>query len=102
MPVTWNSYLDHPVGYHLDDISVDFWGDGGRGDPITPVHGNLISQRALKNSRLPAIAWMIWNRRIWRPNVGWMPYNGWSGWHEDHVHITWNLYSRTAGKWPNS
>lgn len=96
----WNTYYDHPVGYALDDISVDFWGPSGRGDPITPSVGEKICARLLGNIDDRPIAWLIWNGRIWTPQNGWQPYNGWSGMHKDHVHVTFNMYSRVGGRWP--
>lgn len=98
--VTWNTYYDHPVGYHLDDVSVDFWGTSGRGDAIKTEDGNEIVRKALNRLDIVPVAWLIWRGRIWYPYTGWSTYSGWSGLHYDHVHITFNLYSRTAGKWP--
>ena len=96
----WNTYYDHPVGYGLDDVSVDHWGEGGRGTRIKESVGNAIVQRVLNRRQKYPVAWLIWFRRIWTPAWGWQPYNGWSGAHEDHVHVTYNYYSRTAGRWP--
>lgn len=97
---TWNTYEDHPQGYHLDDVSVDFWGNGGRGDPLPPRVGDRICQRLLnQRARLP-VAWIIWEGKIWQPHTGWQIYNGWFGDHYDHVHVTFRVRSETAGRIP--
>lgn len=98
---TWNTYLDHPTGYHLDDVSVDFWGEGGRGVPIGPARGQKIVDQLLATIQLTPVAWIIWRGRAWRPHTGWRDYPGWLGLHMGHVHCTFNLYSNTAGAWPS-
>lgn len=99
-PITWNTYKDHPKGYHLDDVSVDYWGPSGRGDPISQHIGTLIAGRLLQRRARTPIAWLIWNGRIWQSSTGWQPYNGWQGMHYDHVHVTFRMYSNTAGRTP--
>src|SRR5215207_11615064 len=31
-----NTYYNHPTGWWLDDVSVDFWSPWGRGSPSIP------------------------------------------------------------------
>jgi hypothetical protein len=94
---TWNTYLDHPTGYHLDDISIDFWGPGGRGDPIGRLRGWRVSRRLIRLNRkgLP-ICYIRWRHRIWHPRTGWYFFNPDGISHDDHVHFTADLFSRVA------
>lgn len=97
---SWNTYENHPQGYFLDDVSVDFWNDRGRGAPIPPTVGSKITSRLLQTRARFPIAWLIWEGKIWQPHSGWQDYSGWQGEHFDHVHVTFRLYSDTAGRTP--
>lgn len=97
---TWNTYTDHPPGYYLDDISIDWWGQHGRGDPLTELQGDTVAKYLIQNRHKRPIAWLIWNSKIWTPGQKWEPYSGWAGTHQDHVHCTFDAYSRTGDRWP--
>lgn len=97
---TWNTYLDHPDGYALDDVSVDFWGPGGRGSPVGEARGTDISAWILGQNEIFPVAWLIWWGWWWRPDIGWKPYGNWMGGHFDHVHVTYLRHSNTARKLP--
>lgn len=79
----WNTYENHPPGYeqpYYRERSVDWWGPGGRGDPI----GEIWTSVAAEASRLLG------------GNLDWMltPENDPAG-HWDHVHVT--AFTGTGG-----
>lgn len=86
---TWNTYEGHPwVGW--DRYSVDFWGPGGRGDPLGINVGYRIL-RAVHAARLrTALRHTIYLHELWTD------FGGTSTWESDdhsgklrHVHATW-------------
>jgi hypothetical protein len=83
-----NTYNDHPVGWGLDNVSVDFWGLGGRGDPIDPNVGQEIVEFLFNDPNLLWFRWLIWQGWIWEHTLGWQPYDDPFDMHFDHVHLT--------------
>jgi hypothetical protein len=94
---SWNTYTDHPAPYWLDDISVDFWDPTGRGVPIGSYRGWQVCRHLIRQSRLHLpICYIRWRGRIWHPNTPWYDFNPDGISHNDHVHVTFDLYSRIA------
>jgi len=85
---SWNTYSDHPPGMALDHVSVDFWGPAGRGDHLNGRKIRRMARRCLRMSERPAIRWMIAERRIWTPDVGWRRHDYRPSWDAGHLHIT--------------
>ena len=86
--VTYNTYVDHPFpGW--DRRSVDFWGPGGRGDPIARIDGRGIWTQLMRHRGEWGVRHIIFERRWW---------TNWAGeleWESDdhsgdlrHVHVT--------------
>lgn len=88
-PVTWNTYEGHPWS-GWDHRSVDFWGPGGRGDPIPLEVGREVLQALRGMPGLPHIRHHIYLNRLW---TSWGGYSWWPS--EDHsgrlrhVHVTY-------------
>ena len=87
--LTANTYIDHPwEGW--DGLSVDYWGPGGRGDPI-PTDLQWTSARyLLRMPGLPNIRHLITEHSLWTS------WGGWSYWRPKghagrlrHVHVTY-------------
>jgi hypothetical protein len=93
---SWNTYLDHPAPYWLDDISVDYWGRNGRGAPVGRKRGNRIARDLIHNEHASP-CYIRWRGRIWHPKSGWYSYNPDGIGHYDHVHVTFDLFSHSAG-----
>jgi hypothetical protein len=95
---TWNTYTDHPMPYWLDDISVDFWGERGRGAPVGQRRGWRQARALIQQSgkHIP-ICYIRWRGMIWHPKSGWYAFNPDGIGHYDHVHVTFDLYSQVAG-----
>jgi hypothetical protein len=89
---SWNTYWDHPPGMMLDQQSIDFWGPGGRGDPIGIFRGFAVWGWLFYDPRPPLIEWIIWQGWIWQRSSGWdwfsddEPYADMG--HFRHVHVT--------------
>jgi hypothetical protein len=84
-----NTYVGHPwPGWGR--VSVDFWGPGGRGDPI-PLHtGHRVRAFIFHRPGLPMIRHTIYLHQLWTS------FGGYSFWgaddHSDelrHVHVTY-------------
>jgi hypothetical protein len=86
--VTWNTYHDHPPGFALDNVSVDFWGPNGRGDELRTAKIQRMGRRILRMRERPAIRWIIAERRIWTPADGWRAYSYRPTWDRGHLHVT--------------
>lgn len=95
---TWNTYENHPQPYWLDDISIDFWGRYGRGNPIGRLVGRRVTRRLIRQHKnnVP-ICYIRWRGKIWHPKSGWYKFNPDGIGHYDHVHVTFDRYSETAG-----
>lgn len=83
--VTRNTYVDHPPSPHGQWHSVDYWGSGGRGDPINQGTGDKIVSTYMSRFK-DQLDYIIWRSQInsgggWQAHTG--PYN-----HEDHPHVT--------------
>jgi hypothetical protein len=97
---TWNTYENHPFPYWLDDISVDFWGEFGRGNPIGRIRGWKVARELITRNQLGLpICYIRWRGRIWHPKSGWYKFNPDGIDHNDHVHVTFDLPSQTSGGW---
>lgn len=85
---TWNTYHDHPwPGW--DARSVDFWGAGGRGDPLPRQSGPTILKIVFAWSGSVPIRHVIYRHRLWTS------WGGWQVWRpsdhageERHIHVT--------------
>jgi hypothetical protein len=69
-------FPDHPTGHALDFMT-----------PNMDV-GNALADYATTNYQALGIKYVIWNRRYWDPQTGWVPYTATTNPHTDHVHIT--------------
>jgi hypothetical protein len=95
---TWgNTYVNHPTGFGLDDVSVDFWapfigwdGVSGRGNPIDPAVGQAVWDYVFFGNFPPFIRWGIWQGWMWDYFDGWIWYCDIDPFdcHFDHVHFT--------------
>lgn len=96
-----NTYVDHPewsgniswgehLGFNSQARSVDFWGKGGRGDPVGREHGSIIVRRIFNDPNPPWIYWVIWRGMIWTHDTGeWRVWHSdGTGAHFDHPHFT--------------
>lgn len=86
-----NTYVDHPPGWWLDDVSIDIWGPGGRGDQVNDS-GDAGFWDIFNNGVAPWIRWCIRDYYIWDDYNGWREF--WEfdlasdGPHVMHRHIT--------------
>jgi uncharacterized protein (DUF3084 family) len=80
---TYNNYYGHPDGWEeREQYSADFWGPGGRGDPIGVPMGDAVLSAGLRIIG-DALSYWIWNNRdsMGGNAVALDP-------HTDHVHFT--------------
>ncbi len=96
-PTFGNTYVDHPNGFGLDHVSVDFWapiigfdGVSGRGIPIDPDVGWAIRDFVFFDPNPPFIQWVIWQGVMWTFWDGEVDYCAIDPFdcHFDHVHFT--------------
>lgn len=87
--VTANTYVCHPwCGWA--PVSVDFWGSGGRGDPIPEATGYRLRRFLMQLKGRPFIRHTIFEHQIW---TSWGGYSFWT--RNDHtgplrhVHVTY-------------
>lgn len=91
---SWNTYFGHgsPSG-HDEDQTVDYWGAGGRGDPLGEEQGDAMVAWILGQHQVQPVQILIWWSWWWRPMLGWYEYPGWGGPHgpgEDaHIHVVY-------------
>jgi hypothetical protein len=85
---TWNTYRDHPPGAHLDEVSVDFWGSGGRGDNLPRDKRRKIARYLRQREGLPRWLWIINGNRGYLPNGERFTPPGGRLWNGGHVHVT--------------
>jgi predicted chitinase len=89
-----NTYVDHPPGFGMDDVSVDFWDYAGRAVSLDSTIGKEILDWIFNDQNAPWINWCIYQGYIWTDGVGWQEYwdtDPWSDaghWH--HLHITFH------------
>jgi len=69
---------DHPHGRALDFMTYK-----------DSKKGTALANDVIKNYKQWGVKYVIWNRYIWNPRVGWHKYNGPSP-HTDHVHVSFN------------
>lgn len=86
---TWNTYEDHPPGYDLDAVSVDFWGPKGRGDFLGPRKRRRISRYIRNRSGGPRWRWVINSTKGYLPGGGRFTPKGGAEWNAGHVHVTY-------------
>jgi hypothetical protein len=87
--ISANTYTDHPwPGW--DEVSVDFWGPGGRGDPIDRAAGLRVRRTLMELPGEPYIRHTIWMHQLWTS------FGGWSWWEPNdhsgrlrHLHVTY-------------
>lgn len=87
--VTANTYVCHPwCGWAR--VSVDFWGAGGRGDPLPSTVGPDIRRFLMNQPRPPLIRHTIWEHQLW---TSWGGYSFWTRDDHDgslrHLHVTY-------------
>ena len=89
-----NSYVDHPPGFGMDDVSVDFWDYAGRAVSLDPTIGKEILDWIFNDQNAPWINWCIYQGYIWTDGVGWQEYWDTDPWsdagHWFHLHITFH------------
>jgi hypothetical protein len=84
-----NTYVCHPwCGWA--DVSVDFWGNEGRGDALPAQLGPKIRAYLMQLPGLPVIRHTIWEHQLWTS------WGGTSFWSRDdhsgnlrHLHVTY-------------
>lgn len=87
--LTANTYVCHPwCGWA--DLSVDFWGSGGRGDPIPEKAGYEVRRFLMRLPGHPLIRHTIYKHTLWTS------WGGYSRWGRDdhsgdvrHLHVTY-------------
>lgn len=88
---------DHPSGHAVDFMINQ------PGTPAGYAQGNAIANFAVAHYRELGIKYVIWNKRYWDPQQGWIPYTAPSviGYnpHTNHVHVTFN---DQPGSWTGS
>jgi hypothetical protein len=86
----WNTYVGHGrLGGSTQQYTADFWGPGGRGDPLSKEQGYRTASLALeKYNSNPPILYMIRQGEYWR-NGAWSG-NTFGDPHYDHTHISWD------------
>jgi hypothetical protein len=97
---SWNTYDCHPRTYCLDDVSVDYWGAGGRGFRLTNRQSRDVAAVVIRMQQKWAVKYMLTDGRIWTPFSGWHAYGAHGRSHSGHVHVTYDYYSRVAGMYP--
>jgi hypothetical protein len=88
-PISANTYVAHPwPGW--SHVSVDYWGPGGRGDPIREDIGREIREFLFDLPGAPMIRHTIFQHQLWTS------YGGVSYWRPDdhsgalrHLHVTY-------------
>jgi hypothetical protein len=83
-----NTYVDHPTGWWLDDVSVDHWAPQGRGWAIDKRTGDAIARALRKRSKAPYVRWYIWQGWVHVPGQPRYRYTDPQDMHYDHVHVT--------------
>lgn len=84
-----NTYICHPwCGWGR--VSVDWWGPGGRGDPINPEVGHQLLHDAMVMNFGPNLRHTIYKHQLWTS------FGGYSWWAPEdhagalrHVHLTY-------------
>lgn len=72
--ITANTYKDHPFpGW--DERSVDFWGPGGRGDPIGKQVGRRVFADLVGGDPGMSLRHSIYLHRWWTEWAGWLSWN---------------------------
>lgn len=70
---------DHPHGRAID-LMINNTSNG-------TARGTQMANDIIKNYKAWKVKYVIWNRYIWHPGIGWKPYHGPSD-HTDHVHVS--------------
>jgi len=96
-----NTYFDHPTGWGLDHVSVDFWapfigwdGVSGRGNNIDFNVGEAILDYVFNDPIVgpnpPYVRWYIWQGWMWVWDGTWTWYCDIDplDCHFDHLHFT--------------
>ncbi|HVE99730.1 MAG TPA: hypothetical protein VNA27_00100 [Rubrobacteraceae bacterium] len=89
-----NTYVDHPPGFGMDSVSVDFWDYAGRAASLDSTIGKGILNWIFNDQNAPWINWCIYEGYIWTDGVGWQEYWDTDPWsdagHWYHLHITFH------------
>lgn len=88
---SWNTYVDHGLPPAKGEAyTVDYWGPGGRGDPLREASGDAMCSWILGQHQVTPLRIVIWWSWIWLPGVGWHRYSGFQGSHgpgpDAHIH----------------
>lgn len=86
---TWNTYENHPPGLGLDEVSVDFWGPGGRGDRLGRLTRRRIARYLRRRKGAPHYRWIINGQRGYYPSGARFTPPGGAEWNAGHVHVTY-------------
>lgn len=86
--VTWNTYANHPPGLDLDEVSVDFWDLGGRGDHLPRRKRRRVTRYLKRRTGTPHWRWIINGRRGYYPSGATFVPPGGPEWNAGHVHVT--------------
>ncbi|AGL14060.1 hypothetical protein [Actinoplanes sp. N902-109] len=78
--------FEHPKG-RACDWSLQNSGFAPWHNQDTREYGNNLMAFLVRNADRLGILYVIWNRMIWWPGVGWHTYHGPSN-HTDHVHVS--------------
>lgn len=89
---SWNTYQGHgSLSGDSEHRTVDFWGAGGRGDPLPEATGDAMAAWLLGQHQVQPLKMLIWWSWWWRPHIGWIEYPGWAGPHgpgpDAHIHV---------------
>lgn len=77
--------FDHPKGLALDFMTFK-----------DTAKGEVLANYVVNNASRLNVTYVIWNRRIWKPDKGWYRYTGFNP-HTDHVHVSFQANPTGAG-----
>lgn len=89
---SWNTYDRHGLRPAKGEAyTVDYWGAGGRGDPLPEATGDAMVAWILGQHQVHPVRILIWWSWVWYPGSGWEPYSGYQGNHgpgrDAHIHV---------------
>ncbi len=89
---SWNTYEGHGLAPARGQrLTVDYWGRGGRGQPLDEHVGDAMCAWILGQHQVRPVLVLIWWSWWWRPSYGWLPYSGYQGNHgpgpDAHIHV---------------
>jgi hypothetical protein len=78
--------FEHPKG-RACDWSLQKSGFSSWHNEDTRTYGNNLMAFLVRNADALGVLYVIWNKQIWQPAIGWKSYSGASD-HTDHVHVS--------------